>query len=568
MKMQRWVALGLIFICSSAFAGTFTTTDTLIPVSLNAVGTASGDTSDTGKAIIHVDARVYIPDGVATPAPVIVIVAPYGGDKDSGLVIDLAHDFASNGYVVLTPTPRGMGNSEGLVSLAGPTEINDLKTMIVAMQNGTIGDTPAVPVPVSSLSKFGVTGASYGGGQTFEIMRTHVQGLAAVAPIIGWTDLYQALSPNDVPKFSYILGLFASGYDPQNPNYEDQMFDKLSQFLRGQPEDTRTGDTNSVDWRSVIFNPTELTVPVFAIQGWRDWLFPAEQAISLFQASTNIPFFKLYLGGLGHAPAQSDLTSPEALFLRSQLLRWFDHWLKGVANGIDTEPRVTVAPAHTSDWSQGALITSNTFPLPNTSTTSYSFNGSTLSTTGPGGQATSIAATGFFGPSVLSPILSANDAAALLLAVSSANSAINNGTDVLGPDIFTDVDNDAESKGFTSAALGSDLKVIGTPRVNLSVSSRGRNAYYFAQLLEKLPDGTLHLVSRGAIKDKSTGFRKAHSISFPLFSINHTFAAGNAMKLRISTRDFPFFLPNLDERTVKVFHNSKHPSSIDLPVVP
>jgi len=567
MKSKWVLTLGLICVFSSAFAGTFTTTDTLIPVAQNAIGTASGDTADNGKARIHVDARVYIPDGVAAPAPVIVIVAPYGGDKDSGLVTDLAQDFATNGYVVLTPTPRGFGDSQGLVTLAGPTEINDLKTMILAMQNGTIGDTPAVPVPVSSLSKFGVTGASYGGGQSFEIMRTHVSGLAAVAPIIGWTDLYQALSPNDVPKFSYIVGLFASGYDPQNPNYEDAMFDKLSQFLRGEPEDTHTGGTESVDWRSVIFNPTELSVPVFAIQGWRDWLFPAEQAISLFQASTNIPFFKLYLGGLGHAPAQSDLTSPEAVFLRSQLLRWFDHWLKGVANGIDTEPKVTVAPAHTSDWSQGALITSNTFPLPNTSTTTYSFNGSTLSTSGPGGQATSIASTGF-GPAILSPIISASDAAALLLAVNAANSAINNGTDVLGPDIFTDIDNDAESKGFTSMPLGSALQVIGTPQLNLSVSSRGRNAYYYAQLLEKLPDGTLHLVSRGAIKDKSTGFRKAHSISFSLFSINHTFAAGNSIKVRISTRDFPFFLPNLDERTIKIFHNSKHPSSLSLPVVP
>src|SRR5436190_5458967 len=113
MKMQQWLALGLIFVCSSAFAGTFTTTDTLIPVSDNALGTPSGDTTDTGKAIIHVDARVYIPDGVAAPAPVVVIVAPYGGDKDSGLVTDLAQDFASNGYVVLTPTPRGFGNSEG-----------------------------------------------------------------------------------------------------------------------------------------------------------------------------------------------------------------------------------------------------------------------------------------------------------------------------------------------------------------------------------------------------------------------------------------------------------------------
>src|SRR5439155_16737874 len=119
---------------------------------------------------IHLDARVYIADGVAAPAPVVVVIHPYNGSKDSDTAVTLARDFAAQGYVVITPTARGFGNSEGLVSLAGPNEINDLKTIIVAMQNGTIGDSPAVAIPVSGLSKFGVTGASYGGGHSFEVM--------------------------------------------------------------------------------------------------------------------------------------------------------------------------------------------------------------------------------------------------------------------------------------------------------------------------------------------------------------------------------------------------------------
>ena len=203
MKTKWLFRLVLLFICASAFAGTFTTSDTLIPVPDTAIANASGDTlSAPGSGIIHLDARVYIPDGVATPAPVLLVIQPFGGSKDSDTVVTIAQDFAGQGYVVLTPTLRGFGNSGGLVTLAGPNEINDLKTIILAMQNGTIGDSPAVAIPVSSQSKFGVTGASYGGGHSFEIMRTHVAGLTAVAPIIGWTDLYQALCPNDVPKLA------------------------------------------------------------------------------------------------------------------------------------------------------------------------------------------------------------------------------------------------------------------------------------------------------------------------------------------------------------------------------
>src|SRR5205807_3612188 len=111
--------------------------------------------------------RVYITDGVSAPAPVVIIIHGYGASKTSSSVVAVAQDFAAAGYVVLTPTTRGFGDSDGLVSLAGPNEINDLKTIILAMQTGTIGDSPAVAIPVNSSSKVGVTGGSYGGGHSF-----------------------------------------------------------------------------------------------------------------------------------------------------------------------------------------------------------------------------------------------------------------------------------------------------------------------------------------------------------------------------------------------------------------
>src|ERR1019366_3047610 len=199
-------------------------------------------------------------------------------------------------------------------------------------------------------------GISYGGGLTFEIMRAHVPGLTAVMPIIGWTDLYQALAPNDVPKLTYTLGLFAGGFNKQNPNYPQLMFDWLGDFLGGNPEKTRVGDPeHNVDWRSVIFTPAEVAVPTFVIQGWRDFLFPSEQAAALFAATNSIPFFKLHVGGIGHSPASSDINDAEALYMRAQALRWFDQWLKGTDTGILDEPRVTLAPELTQDWSTNAL---------------------------------------------------------------------------------------------------------------------------------------------------------------------------------------------------------------------
>jgi ABC-2 type transport system ATP-binding protein len=571
MKIPALLLLTLLLVLSQAWGGTFTTTDTLIPVAAQATATAAGDTSDATTGKIHLDARVYIPDGVTAPAPVIIIIHPYGGSKTSDTAVTLANDFASQGYVVLTPTARGFGDSDGLVSLVGPNEVNDLKTIILAMQTGAIGDSPVVTIPVSASSNFGVTGASYGGGYAFEIMRTHVAGLAAVAPIIGWTDLYQALSPNDVPKLSFTIGLFAGGFNATDPNYEDQMFDLLRDFLGGHPEDARTGGPqNNIDWRSVIFDPAELTVPAFVIQGWRDWLFPSEQAESLFQTSTAIPFFKMYLGGLGHPPATSDLGNPEALFLRAQLLRWFDQWLKGVNTGITTEPRVTVAPERTAQWSEASLITADTFPLPGTVMNTYFFIRHTLSTRAPArGRRVTIRPTTDV-PVVLRPIQNAlgGDAGGLIAAVTVVNSILNSGADILSPNIITDLDTGANAITFTGASLTQDLHVVGLPAVHLFVSSKNRDADYYVQILESGPSGDFRLVSRGAFQDHSAGFKRPHKIDFSPFAINHVFKAGNKIRVQVASRDFPFFLPNLSQPTVRIYRDARHASSVALPVVP
>ena len=432
--------------------------------------------------------------------------------------------------------------------------------MILAMQSGTIGD---VSIPVTSNSLFGVTGPSCGGGQTFEIMRTQVAGLAAVAPIIGWTDLYQALCPNDVPKLAYSVGLFAGGFDATNPNYGNVMFDWMGDIIGGTPELTRTGDAeHNIDWRSVVFDPGELTVPAFVIQGWRDALFPVQQA-------TSLPFAKLYFGGLGHPPATSTITGPEGLYLRAQLVRWFDYWLKGIENGITTEPPVTVAPDNTANWSAGALVQSDNFPLAGTTPTTYFFNKNSLAATGGAGSPRRLSPT--TGPTIiLNPLRNALGGSAdqLMAAFLLVNNLLNSGGGVLDSSIVAKSDSAAKGINFTSTRLASDLTVVGLPEFHLFVSASASNAYYYVQIYERLPKGSAKLITRGAFKDHAGNFATPHKIDFPPFAINHIFKAGSAIRVRIASRDFPFFLPNLKQPKAKIYRDAGHPSQVTLPVVP
>lgn len=570
MKRSVLVLGALALACPGVFAGTYSQFDTLIPVPESATATASGDTAASSSSMIHLDARVYIPDGVGAPAPVVVVMHGYGGSKTQGSVVAVAQDLASQGYVVLTPSARGFGESDGLVTLGGSNEINDLKTVILAMQNGVIGDSPAINIPVNAASKFGVTGASYGGGYVFEIMRTHVPGLTAVAPVIGWTDLYQALSPNDVPKISYQLALFAGGFDTSHPNYDNVLYDWARDSIDGHPENMRTGGPqNNIDWRSVIFNPTELTVPVFVVQGWHDWLFPAEQATSLFQSATAIPFFKMYIGGLGHPPADSDVTTPEALYLRGQLIRWFDYWLKGVANGITSEPRVTVGPERTALWSEASLVKADTFPLPGTINSTYYFNGAQLLATGPKGKSQIVKPTSGL-PTVLLPLQNAigQDAATLIGAIIAVNATINTGGDVFSPNLNTGLDTTANFLSYTTAPLSQNIHVVGQPQFRLSVSATNSTAYYYAEVTEISANGSEHLVSRGAFKDHTANFGGAHEIDFSGLGMNHVFDAGNQIRVRVASRDFPYFYVTSSQPTIKIYRTSAHPSSVVLPVAP
>src|SRR6185369_11754046 len=122
-----------------------------------------------------------------------------------------------------------------------------------------------------------------------------------------------------------------------------------------------------------------------------------------------------------------------------QLLRWFDYWLKGINNGITTEPRVTLAPERTALWTQAGLVQADTFPLPGTFTQTYYFNGSTLMTTGPKGKSQIIKPTTFL-PAVLQPLESAlgGDALTLMAAIIAVGDSVNGTNDIFDPRLDTD----------------------------------------------------------------------------------------------------------------------------------
>jgi ABC-2 type transport system ATP-binding protein len=136
---------------------------------------------------VRLDATVYYPD--RTPAPAVLIAPGFGGTKSS--VADQARELAQQGFVALAYTPRGFGASSGLIALNSPDyEIADGRQLVdwLARQPQVTKDGPNDP-------RVGVTGGSYGGALSLMLAGAD-RRVDAIAPVITYNDLSQALVPN------------------------------------------------------------------------------------------------------------------------------------------------------------------------------------------------------------------------------------------------------------------------------------------------------------------------------------------------------------------------------------
>ena len=89
-------------------------------------------------------------------------------------------------------------------------------------------------------------------------------------------------------------------------------------------------------WRERVIDASRVTVPTLCVGGWHD-IYPD----AVWRAYEQIPApKKLLMGPWGHTLPHASPTGP--IDFLPMLLRWWDHWLRGAANGIMAEPPVTL----------------------------------------------------------------------------------------------------------------------------------------------------------------------------------------------------------------------------------
>jgi pimeloyl-ACP methyl ester carboxylesterase len=274
---------------------------------------------------VSLAATLYRPDGAAPAGgwPAVLLLHGIGENRTSMNVI-AEQFFAPQGYVVLTVDARGHGNSGGQSTFVGARETSDYAAALSWLRLR----------PGVSDTRTGAMGFSLGGGSVWRLLTAPGTRLAAAVPVATWTSLYDALLPQGFAKAG-LVSFFRSllpvdHWDPQVAGLADDAL--LSRNLPGLRQ-------FALD-RSTRDDLAKIRTPVFMIQGRRDFAFDMDQSLAAFGRLKGKK--RLFFGDLGQTPA----TNPpeERAYYLTQARLWFDRFLKGQLNGIDTRPPIELAP--------------------------------------------------------------------------------------------------------------------------------------------------------------------------------------------------------------------------------
>jgi len=502
-------------------------------------------------------ANVFKPQGRG-PWPVVLSRTPYLKDgRGSGPQLAAqAKRYTDAGYVFVLQDVRGKGRSQGFYA-AFENDIED----------GYDSVEWAAAQPWSN-GKIGMTGGSALG---------ITANLAATSAPPHLVANYVVVAPADRLPYSYPGGV---------------MKDKDTiGWLAGQGvsqavlDRTRTRATDDVTWQrvSMVQNRKYIRIPTFHVGGWYD----------IFNGGTvdNFEWLqnhgskgargnqKLMMGPFGHGNLSGDLAYPgnDRLALGGdQEIRWFDHWLKGVDNGIMAEPPVSyfmMASAKKGALSpKNRMLTSANWPPANREVRYYLTPSKSLTTKAPGIEEAK--ASYRFDPA--KPVATFGGA---------------NLTFERGPMDQRAVGQRQDYLRFQTPVLEKDVAIAGPVKVELWAATDGPDTDFVAKLVDVYPDGYEALILDAPIRTRYRNGRMPDQIrmmtpnapeklEIDLWPTALTFEKGHRIAVHITSSNAPRLEvnPNTGEapgrQTKKprvavntIYMDETRPSALVLPVV-
>jgi predicted acyl esterase len=281
--------------------------------------------------------EAHLPDGPG-PWPTILINSPYydhGTNAGSSPDAPFRTYFVPRGYAVVTADVRGTGYSEGCMDMMGAKEQRDTYELVewIAAQAWSDG-------------KVGMYGVSYVGTTPHEALIMAPPHLVTVVTVAGVTNQWRNMYQNGVPYQSrfYPLTYEATEGAPP-PGDVDRGPEFVLNSAGGACEQeemiehvtppTYTKGVYDDYWveRNFTLNVENIKASIFYNQGFTDRAVNPMESIYWYN---EIPTpKKAFFGQWPHR-------TPNRTDWQETLHGWFDHWLKGIPNGIMDTPPVEI----------------------------------------------------------------------------------------------------------------------------------------------------------------------------------------------------------------------------------
>lgn len=290
----------------------------------------------------QLQAYVAVPSG-SGPFPLVVMPSSWS-ESDTEYVGE-ANKLAGDGFIVISYSSRGFGlgcslsPQCGYIDIDGPLTVGDASMVIDwALQN-----TPADP------NEIGISGISYGGGTSL-LAAENDPRIKAVAALSSWADLLASLDANRTAS-SQAIGLlsFASYLGKPGALMRQVNRDVLASDYDAAVEAVLSD--SATPGRSAINNVAAINAngpAVLLANAFEDSLFVPSQLVNFYNR-LSVPKMMLLAHG-DHTTAEMGgaMGFPNEIY--AAVNDWFEHYLKGVQNGIDTQLPVQLK-SQTGAWS-------------------------------------------------------------------------------------------------------------------------------------------------------------------------------------------------------------------------
>ena len=530
--------------------------------------------------------------------PVLLQRTPYGKSND----ISIALRGAARGYVMIIQDVRGRFASEG-----------EWYVFKHESQDGYDTVEWAAALPYSN-GKVGMFGGSYVGATQMLAAIAHPPHLAGICPFVtgsnyheNWT--YQGGAFEQWFSESWTSRLAKDTFDRQLTRVTDATVGDSQLPLASYPLFNTSGFRTSelmaslapyfFDWLahpayddywrawSIQDHYADITVPVLSIGAWYDifqggslqnYVGLKTQAGS--EAARRGQHLLVTLGGhagQGRKVGDVDFGAAAQFNDDDATLDWYDYLFKGAQNDFSQKP-VTIFVMGLNQWRQ-----EDDWPLARAKNTKYFLhsrgaansaggNGA-LSTTAPNSEPSD---SYVYDPANPIPTIGGPlccDPAHLKPGARDQRSA----------------ETRADVLVYSTRPFTEDVEVTGPVNVELYVESSALDTDFTAKLVDVGPDGFARNLTDGIIRARYRDSREkaellkpgqVYKLSIDLWSTSNVFLKGHALRLEISSSNFPRFDRNLNtaeqpesgqrfiSATNVIFHDHKRPSALILPIVP